>query len=409
MNATINFEIREQKADANGDCPIYLRVTYDRKPAWLSVGFKVKSTDWNRDKQKVRRSNHRYDVLNEELLKLHSNAQDAIIELKALDKLNSKRVIELLKGYDKKDFFTYAQNYIQDHIDKGSIRLAKNTKVIVNQIREFTNRKTLPISEIDRDFIERFSTYLRNKDKPNSSNTIRKKFIRLSHLLKRAKKDGFLSENPFEDYKLPSYQRPKKDAITIEQIRDIEKLDLIEGSTKWNTRNYFLFSFYNAGIRFGDLCRLKKENIIDSRLKYLMSKTSSNTEPKWKNIKLRKESWDILHLYDYEQKKESDYLFPILNTEKNLNDPLTFDREKQSKNAIANNDLKDIAKEAGIEQKLSTHIARHSFANYALKQGVSLYSISKALAHSDLETTQAYLNAFDEEKLDNEMDELFGS
>lgn len=409
MNATINFEIREQKADANGECPIYLRITYDRKPAWLSVGFKVKANDWNRDKQRVRRSHHREDVLNEELLKLHSKAQDAVIELKASNNLNSKRVIELLKGHDKKDFFTYTQNYIQDNLDKGSIRIVKNTKVIVNQIREFTGRDSLQISEIDREFIDKFSTHLRNKKKPNSSNTIRKKFIRLGHILKRAKRDGFLSENPFEDYKLPSYQRPKKDAITIEQIRDIEKLDLIEGSTKWNTRNYFLFSFYNAGIRFGDLCRLKKENIIDSRLKYLMSKTASNTEPKWKNIKLRKESWDILHLYDYESKNDSDYLFPILNTEKNLTDPLIFDREKQSKNAIANNDLKDIAKEAGIEQNLSTHIARHSFANYAMKEGTSLYTISKALAHSDLATTQAYLNAFDEEKIDNEMDELFGS
>lgn len=408
MNATINFEIREQKADANGECPIYLRITYDRKPAWLSLGFRVRSNDWNRDKQRVRRTNDRYDILNEQLFKIHSKAEDAIIELNESKKLTSKRVIELLKGYDSKDFFTYAEKYIKDHVEKGSIRVAKNTKVIVNQLRQFTKSTSFPLSDIDQDFIDRFATYLRTKKKPNTSNTIRKKFIRLGHLLKTAKRDGFLAESPFEDYTLPSYQRPKKDALTFEQVKAIEQLNLNIGSTIWNTRNYFMFSFYNAGIRFGDLCRLKKENIVDGRLKYLMSKTSSNAEPKWKNIKLRKESWDILNLYGFEEKEPEDFLFPILNPDKDLDDPLTFDREKQSKNAIANSDLKDIAKKAGIQQKLSTHIARHSFANYALKSGVSLYSISKALAHSDLETTQAYLSAFDEEKLDSEMDELFG-
>ena len=62
---------------------------------------------------------------------------------------------------------------------------------------------------------------------------------------------------------------------------------------------------------------------------------------------------------------------------------------------------------AEIDANISFHVSRHSFANYANKKGMDLYSISKALAHSDLKTTQQYLDSFDEEKLDKSMNELF--
>ncbi|MEQ8524345.1 site-specific integrase [Gracilimonas sp.] len=406
MNATINFELRDQKADANGEAPLYLRITYDRKPAWMSLGISLKPKDWNRNKQKVSRSHRRWDVLNEELLRISGQAHDAILELKEQDRLNAKRVIQLLKGQDRKDFYTYADKYIKDLFAMGSVRRAKNAKVILNQIKAFKKDESFPIQEIDHQFIDDFSTYLKT-EQSNASNTIRKKFQRLSHMLKRAKRDGILTVNPFDEYKLPAYQKPKKEALSIGQIRKIEKLDLPKGSSIWHTRNYFLFSFYNAGIRFGDLCLLKRKNIVDGRLKYVMSKTTSNAEPKYKNIKLRDDSYEILERYNYGQMEDESYLFPILDTGKNVNDPLIFDREKQSKNAIANKDLKKIAKKAEIDLTLSTHIARHSFANYALKSGMGVYAISKALAHYDLATTESYLKSFDEELLDSEMDALF--
>ncbi|MEX1014159.1 MAG: site-specific integrase [Candidatus Paceibacterota bacterium] len=407
MNASINFELRDQKADANGEAPLYLRITYDRKPAWMSTGFKVHPNDWHREKQYVKRSHDRYRVLNDQLFKIRSQAQDAIIELKEKDRLNAKRVIALVKGQDRKDFYSYMGKYIKDLLAQGSVRRAKNAKVILNQIRDFKKQESFPIQEVDATFIDNFSTFLKNLKPPNKPNTIRKKFQRLSHMLKQAKRDGIISQNPFDEYKLPAYQKPKKDALTREQIRKIEELDLEKGSSLWHTRNYFLFSFYNAGIRFGDLCLLKRENIQDGRLKYVMSKTTSNSEPKWKSIKLQPDSIEILKRYNWESKDENEFLFPIVDKEKDVSDPIIFDREKQSKNAMVNRDLKEIAKKAEIDQNLSTHIARHSFANYALKSGMNLYAISKALAHSDLATTESYLKSFDEELLDNEMDALF--
>lgn len=406
MNASINFEIRENREDTNGECPVYLRITYNRKPTWMSLGFKVKPTDWNKDRQQVRRSNSRYKVLNDQLLKTKAKAHDAILELKEIDKLDSKRVVAMIKGHDNKEFFAYAKKYIDSVREKGSIRLAKNTQVIVNKMKDFTKSDSLSFNSIDLEFIENLSSYMK-VECDNKNNTIRKNLQFLGGIIKSAIRDGFVNENPLNNYQLPTYQKPKKEALSYEEIVAIQNLELKKGSNLWHTRNYFMFSFYNAGVRFGDICKLKVGDVQDGRLKYLMSKTSNNSNPKWKNIKLLPEAIEILELYNYDNRNKDEHLFPIVDTSKKLDDPIVFDKEKQSQNTQANKRLKVIAQKAGINQSLSTHIARHSFANFALKKGMSVYSISKALAHSDLKTTETYLNSFDEELLDKEMESIF--
>ena len=404
--ASINFELRENKENARGECPIYLRITHNRKHAWMSTPFRVPASKWNKDKQRIRRSHDRSKKLNHELEKLSVKAQNIVLRLKEIDKVDAKSVINRLKGHDSEDFYTYAEKFIENKKAQGAIRGAKNVKVIVNKVKDYDGSQSLPLKAIDLDFLNGLQAHLKNKYK-NASNTIRKNFRHLRRILDMARKEKYLSANPFDEFDMPAYQKSEKSALTVEQIRDLENLTLKKGSSLWHTRHYFMFSFYNAGIRFGDLCKLKRENIKDGRLKYLMSKTRNNRQPKWKNIKLLPQALEILEAFEWKDKEDDEYLFPILDTSKKLDDPAVFESDKQGKNALVNKNLKKLAKKAEIDINLSTHIARHSFANFALKQGMSPYAISKALAHSDLKTTEHYLKSFDEEILDSEMEELF--
>lgn len=52
--------------------------------------------------------------------------------------------------------------------------------------------------------------------------------------------------------------------------------------------------------------------------------------------------------------------------------------------------LKDIANAAGIKTKLTSHIARHTFAVRSIELGIPIEVISKILGHSDIKTTQIY-------------------
>ena len=86
------------------------------------------------------------------------------------------------------------------------------------------------------------------------------------------------ADNPFFQFKV-SEPRGKRDKLSIEDLQAIEDLDLEGGSLIWHVRNYFLFSFYCAGVRFGDMAKMKRSNVVANgsgpRLEYQMSKTGN--------------------------------------------------------------------------------------------------------------------------------------
>ena len=62
---------------------------------------------------------------------------------------------------------------------------------------------------------------------------------------------------------------------------------------------------------------------------------------------------------------------------------------------------------AGIEKTIRMHVSRHSFANIARQKKANLYDISKALGHSSLSITEAYLSKFDVESQDATIKQIF--
>ena len=78
-----------------------------------------------------------------------------------------------------------------------------------------------------------------------------------------------------------------------------------------------------------------------------------------------------------------------------------------SKNSLLNKYLGKLAALAGIEKKISMHIARHSFANIARQKKANVYDISKALGHTSLKITETYLSKFDTTSQDETMKQVF--
>ena len=101
------------------------------------------------------------------------------------------------------------------------------------------------------------------------------------------------------------------------------------------------------------------------------------------------------------------FIFPILKG-RDISTPERLEKERGRANALVNKYLRRLAYLAGIRKPLSTHTARHSFADLARTQGWSVYDISKALQHHSIQVTERYLQSFDSKALDSRMEELFG-
>jgi integrase/recombinase XerD len=296
----------------------------------------------------------------------------------------------------------YGESFIQKLESESNFFEAKLTKVVLRNLSAFMNSKQFEFGDLTTKKIYDFRDYLA-KVQGNNPKTINSKMKRLRRIFKQAYTEQLIVSDPFILYRSLTENKVHKVRLSREQIETISRLNLTKDSAKYHTRNAFLFSFYNAGIRFGDLCQLRWSNIVDNNLVYRMSKTGTP-----KMIPLSKPASDILNLYKTKKAKKTDFIFPFLDGQESNSSLMDIKRLISSKNAYTNKMLKQLATMAGIQTNVSFHIARHSFADFARKSKMNLYDISKALGHSDIKVTEQYLESFDNQSLTESMESMFG-
>ncbi len=395
MAITLKFTQLNRKKKKNGEIPIYLRITEHRKARYLSTGLSVKEEDWNSTKEEVRKSHPLYKKLNHELLRIKLNAEEEKLNLNSKRELNSESLKSKLKLDSNISVADFGQLYLEELKELNRYWEQRHFSVLLNDLSK-SKLDAVPVSSVNHQYILQLKQYFFSTV---STNTVRKKLQRFKGMTKYAIQNGLLIQDPFQLIEPVKRVKSYKPKLSVEQIDKIKNLQLKQYSFQWHVRNYFMFSYYCAGIRFSDVCTLKPENIIDGRLRYSMQKTSGE-----KSIKLRNEHFEILSHYNTTEKG---YIFPLLP--RIIKDEFTLKKKISSCNVLVNKALKSIAKKAEISENVSFHVSRHSFAHNALKSGMDLYSISKALGHSDIKITELYLKSFDEEMLDSSMDKFFNN
>ncbi|MEX1135386.1 MAG: site-specific integrase [Balneolales bacterium] len=411
MTTSFHFYLRKDFQKKNGEYPIYLRITHNRKHKYMSTGVSVLDKHWNPEKEIIRKNHRNASVLNETLSNKISQVQKVQSELEKNGSESAKAIRERMQSRQKADFFVLADNVLMDIKKAGKHYPYKNTKVAFDKLETFEGERVLPLKNIDTAYLEKFERHL-IVDKKNGPNTISKNFGAIRKVIRMGLKSNLLSVDPFLYFEGAKRKKSAgKTKLSIEQIRGIEALKLNVDSWLWNARNAFLFSFYSGGIRFGDICCLKWSNIANDRLTYQMNKNNKGF-----STQLNDHQKEILSRYPGE---ENDFIFPFLDSDNPYTDPAELRKEISSKNALINKNLKKLVEVLNkkveekelvapkITESVSFHVSRHSFAQHAVESGLDLYELMQTLRHSKLETTQKYLKGLDEELADKAMKKVF--
>lgn len=441
----IKVLLKTDKPLSDNTLPIWIRITYHRKASYLATGYSCQEEEWNPEAGRLYESRQRIaqgqkDELNPDEIKALRQAYSAVKINPLAKKINAeidKQVRKILAIKDKleandqsltaksikkhleaqksgisdKSFLQYweAQNRILEK--KNAYRTLKTQKSILRQLKGgeksegYLKGKDLQFDEISVSFLEEYQAYL--KGRGYSKTTVHNHLKTFRRILYKAIKEpgkNYFSQdkNPFFAFKLEADKPQRKERLNPDEIGRLETLDLQKGTRIFDARNMFLFSFYCAGVRIGDLLQLKWSNIQEGRLNYVMGKND-----KERSIKLLPNALSIIKLYHKKGVRPDDYIFPLLANNLNRQNITFLHRQIEAKAALINKCLKQLAEKAEIDKNLTTHMARHSFADMARKKKVSLLDIQKMLAHSDSKTTQVYLNSFDLESQDEAHESVF--
>lgn len=403
MNVGISVVCYKSKTLKNGEHPLMLRVCKNGKAKYQSLGISINPKHWNFNKNEPKSKCPNLEHIQKIILDKKLEIQKKMLELCAEQKDYSATTLISI------DTTKHQSTTVSDFYKKIIAECEKDNKcgnrlVYVNSFNSLMNfsknKLDIPFNIINVAWLERYEKWLRSNG--NKETTISLMFRTLRSAFNKAIKEQYIqkADYPFNEYKVSKFDTStQKRAISKDDIlRFIEYNEQI-GQKRYMqlSKDIFMFSYLCGGINFTDIANLTKANIIGGRLQYIRQKTN-----KMIKIGISEEAMQILQKYEAEP---NGYLFPILDR-KIHKTPIQKQNRIHKMRGHVNSILKNIGKQLGIEISLTTYVARHSFASVLKKSGVNIAIISEALGHSDLATTQIYLDSFDNEQIDNAMKNL---
>lgn len=137
---------------------------------------------------------------------------------------------------------------------------------------------------------------------------------------------------------------------------------------------------YSAGLRIGEVCRLRYEDIDRKHMRIHVTHTKGRND---RYAILSQMALDLLTTYWFSYGKPMYWLFPK-QTDKDSKKPIdTFYLSRH----IHNHEAK-----IGWEEKLTCHSFRHAFGTHLYEHGTDLLTIKALLGHKSLNSTTIYVH-----------------
>ena len=380
-----------------------LRFTHDRTTKFVALGLSVEPHYWDKDAELVLSTCPERIALQSQIDRTLAGYRKKIQRLEALDMKvdfdnlfdhTSKCTPQLVDGYFERQIAAMKQ--------AGKINTAIKYTATRTSLVKFHPAK-LRFEDITPNLLVDFETFLRGEG--NQSNSIATKFSVLKAVYNKAIADKIFlcKENPFISYKVGKHwTQTRKRAVHKEDILRLIQAELPVTRSPYTdfARDIFLFSYFSAGINFKDIATLRYVDMEEDRIFYRRHKTG-----KAMTCRLHPQARKIIAKYTRSEAMQEDYIFPVLDRHIHCTEQQIHNRVHKVLVHI-NRELKAWSKRLGLAANLTTYVARHTYATVLKRSGVSVALISESLGHSDLSTTQIYLDSFENSQIDAAMANL---
>ena len=394
----ILFYINRQKTKADGNTAILCRITIDGKNAAITTGEECKVSEWN-TKQSLTTNRKINQRINEFRELVENTYRDILVK----DGVVSVELIKnRLQGITTNPITLLAMSRAELQTIKESVGRSRAEGTYLNlfysdrNLREFVENKgvqDISIGTITEDLFEEYRFFL--KKRGLKASTVNSNLCWLSRLMFRAVSKRIIRCNPFENAK---YEKEEK-KIRFLQKSDVMKLMAMKMNDKEAelARLMFVFSCF-TGLAISDMENLEYKHIqtaADGQM--YIRKERQKTKVEF-IVPLHPIAEAIISHYRKEQERSEER-----QTVKQKDDHLVFYRN--CSRSGMDTKLSIVGKACGIRQKLSYHMARHTFGTMSLSAGIPIESIAKMMGHASISSTQIYAQVTDK-KISEDMDRL---
>jgi len=239
-------------------------------------------------------------------------------------------------------------------------------------------KKNLSLSEASNTEIVAYLLKLKNDGK--SAATVNRKIASLRAFYNYLTAQKLVSANPTVNIKSPKIERKSIEYLTIEEVETL--LNLPDRSLKGLRDRAILELLYATGIRVSEIVEMDLED-VNLRMGFV---TCTGEHGKARIIPMGRPSRVAVEEYIYEARPK--FLRDADKAEKALF--LNYSGSRLTRQGLWKL-LKEYAKLAGLEHKLTPQTLRNSFAVHMIQNGADLKSLQELLGHEDISATQIYL------------------
>ena len=400
----ILFYINRQKTKADGKTVILCRITIDGKSSAITTGEECLPAEWN-TKQGLTTGNR----INKKLVEFRELVEKIYRDLLVSDGVVSVELIKnRLQGIATNPTMLLAMSKAELQSVKECVGKSKtegtyqnlyySDKMLIEFVKDRGN-EDIPITVITEDLFEEYRFFL--KKQGLAAATINRNLCWLSRLMFRAVSQRIIRYNPFENAK---YEKEEK-KIRFLQKSDVAKLMALKVNDKEaeQARLMFIFACF-TGLAVADMECLKYGHIQTAAdgQKYIR-KERQKTKVEFV-VPLHPIAEAIIEHCKAEQERNGGgQSVKGKDKTETTTDNLVFPCD--CSRSVMSAKLSIVGKACGIRERLSYHMARHTFGTMSLSAGIPIESIAKMMGHASIASTQIYAQVTDN-KISEDMDRL---